>query len=55
MTKYDKLINKACECMIKATEARIRGDVNMQKFWNSAYEGFVIKASKMIEEEEGND
>lgn len=51
MKRYDDLINKACECIIKATDARIKGDVDMQKFWNNAYEGFVIKASKMMSEE----
>lgn len=56
MEKSDYLINKACECIIKATDARIRGDVDMQKFWNNAYEGFVIKASKMMTEEgQGNE
>ena len=55
MPKYDYLIDKACFCMIKATEARIRGDVNMQKFWNNAYDGFLIKASKLMEEEEQHD
>lgn len=51
MTDYDKLINKACECIIKATDARRRGDTNMQKFWNNAYEGFKRKASRLMEEQ----
>ena len=52
MPKYDYLIDKACYCMIQATDARIRGDVNMQKFWNNAYDGFLIKASRLVEEEQ---
>ena len=58
MTDYDKLINKACECIAKAVDARVKGDVHMQKFWNNAYEGFKRRASKMTEAqitEEQND
>lgn len=55
MKRYDELINKACECIIKATDARVKGDVHMQKFWNNAYEGFKRKASRLMEEEQNND
>lgn len=52
---YNKLINQACECIIKATDAREKGDVNMQKFWNNAYEGFKRRATRMMAEEKQND
>lgn len=54
MKRYDELINKACMCIIKATDARMKGDVHMQKFWNNAYDGFKRRASRLMEMEEQN-
>lgn len=53
MNEYEKLIEKASECLMKAKMFNVRGDTDMVQFWNNAYHGFVVKAhnlSKCIDE-----
>lgn len=50
--RYEELTNLASFCAAKAIDASSRGDTNMQKFWNNAYEGFKIKAEKLLQAKE---
>ena len=50
--RYDELTNLASFCIAQATNARSRGDTNMQKFWSNASEGFKIKAIKLLKAKE---